>query len=234
MRRLAVPGLVFVTEGANPAKVRNIERFDVEVRSHGRDCVETEAHARAHAERRGMTYVSPYNDPRVVAGQGSVGVELARQLDTIDTVFVALGGGGLIGGIASILKSVHPEVQIVGCSPENSCVMIESVRAGKILDVPSSPTLSDGTAGGVEAGSITFDLCRDLVDEFVTVTEDEIAGALRECLDAHHMLIEGAAAVPLAAWTKIGSRFAGRHAVVVLCGANIDLDTLRSVLNTRP
>jgi threonine dehydratase len=143
------------------------------------------------------------------------------------TLSLSLGGGGLISGIAGYLKSGPTEV--IGCSPENSKVMIESVRAGAILDLPSLPTLSDGTAGGVEAGSITFDLCREYVDAYVTVTEDEIAASLREFIGTHHMLIEGSAGVALAAFLQ-RDEFAGKNVVIVLCGANISVETLRMVL----
>ena len=181
-------------------------------------------------KRMGLAFVSPYNDLQVVGGQGTLGIELARQAPGLEVVFVALGGGGLISGIAAVLKSLNPNVQVVGCSPENSQVMIQSLHAGKILDLPSQPTLSDGTAGGVEPGSITFGLCQELVDDLITVSEDEIKAALLAFLDIHHMLIEGAAAVPLAALLKHKARFAGRQAAVVLCGANISLETLKSVL----
>ena len=137
----------------------------------------------------------------------------------------------MISGIAAYLKSVQPGVQVVGCSPENSQVMIQSVRAGRILDLPSLPTLSDGTAGGIEPGAITFDLCRELVDDYLTVTEEEIKASLRLFIGGQHMLIEGAAAVAIAAYLKSCQRFAGRNVVIVLCGANISLDTLRDVLN---
>jgi threonine dehydratase len=194
------------------------------------DTAVTEAHARQYARDNGLTYIPPYNDLQVIGGQGTIAVELARQLDRIDAVFVALGGGGLISGIAGYLKSIHPDVSIIGCSPQNSQVMIQSIRAGKILDLPSRPTISDGTAGGVEPGSMTFDLCRDLVDDYEVVTEDEIKASLRQYLQIHHMLIEGAAAVAIAACLKLGSRFAGKNVVVVLCGANISLETLKTVL----
>ena len=157
-------------------------------------------------------------------------MELAGQLDRIDVVFVSVGGGGLISGIAGYLKAIRPDVRVVGCSAENSQVMIQSVQAGRILDLPSLPTLSDGTAGGIEPDSITFELCRTLVDEFVTVTEDEIMGTLRSFIDAHHMLIEGAAAVAIASYLKTADRWADRNAVIVICGANIGCETLRRIL----
>jgi threonine dehydratase len=229
---LDTSGIVFVPEGSSPAKLRAIERLGAEIRVHGSDCVQAESHARHYAAENGMAYVSPYNDPQVIGGQGTIGIELARHLDRIDAVYVSLGGGGLISGIAGYLKSVRPGVQIIGCSPEHSQVMIQSVKAGRILDLDSLPTLSDGTAGGIEAGAMTFDLCRDLVDEYVTVTEDEIKASLRLFIDMHHMLIEGAAAVAIASYLKTRARFAGTHSsvVIVICGANISRETLKRIL----
>jgi threonine dehydratase len=229
-QRIDVPSVVFMPETALPGKVQALESSRAEVRLSGQDCIEAEAAARRYAAERGVAYLSPYNDAQVIGGQGTVGLELARQLDKIDAVFVSLGGGGLISGIAGCLKDVQPGVQVFGCSPENSRVMIESVKAGRILDLPSLPTLSDGTAGGVEAGSITFELCRRLVDSYVTVTEEEIVDSLRLFLETHHMLIEGAAAVAIASLLKLRERVAGENVVVVLCGANIDKDTLKGIL----
>lgn len=229
-RLLDASATVFVTVSASLSKVQAIERLGAEVRHYGEDCAVTEVHAREYAARNRMTYVPPYNDPQVIGGQGTIGVELAHQLDEIDAVFISLGGGGLISGVATYLKSVHPDVQIVGCSPENSPVMVRSVEAGRILDLPSLPTLSDGTAGGIEAGSITFELCRELVNAYVTVTEDEIKASLRLFMETHHMLIEGAAAVAIASYLKTRDRFTGNNVVIVICGANISPETLKEVL----
>ncbi len=228
--KVGASGIVYMPEDTPASKIEAIRGLGAEVRFAGRDCVDAEAAARALGEREGVTYISPYNDPLVVAGQGTIAFEMVDQLDRIDAVFVALGGGGLISGIAAYLKSVRPDVRVIGCSPANSQVMIESVRAGEILDLPSLPTLSEGTAGGVEAGAITFHLCRTLIDDFVAVTEEEIAENVRLFIDKHHMLIEGAAAVPVAAYRRMGDRFAGQRVAIVICGANIPLETLRKVL----
>lgn len=228
--RAGIPSTIFVPEGASPVKMAAMHRMGAAIRVHGRDCVEAEMHARTYAAENGAVYISPYNDPQVVGGQGTVGVEIARQLDRVDRVFVALGGGGLISGIAGYLKALDGGVRIYGCSPENSCVMVRSVRAGRILALESKPTLSDGTAGGIEPGSITFDLCRKLVDEYVLVSEAEIARALRSFIESHHMLIEGAAAVALAAFHKVACGGNDARQVIVLCGANIAPETLKSVL----
>jgi len=230
LAKLAAGGIVFVPDNASAAKVQAIERLGAEVRCFGDDTAITEGHARRYARDNGLTYIPPYNDVQVIGGQGTIALELARQLQRIDAVLVALGGGGLISGIAGYLKSICPDVEIIGCSPQNSQVMIQSIKAGKILDLPSLPTISDGTAGGVEPGSITFDLCRELVDNYEVVTEDEIKQSLRQYLQIHHMLIEGAAAVAVAACVKLGNRLAGKNVVVVLCGANISLETLKAVL----
>ena len=223
-------GVVFVPENASRTKVEAIERLGAEVRHVGNDCSETEAYARQYAKKNKMTHMPPYNDVKAIGGQGTIAFELAKQLDQIDAVFVALGGGGMISGIGGFLKPQIPGVQIIGCSPQNSQVMIQSVKAGRILDLPSLPTLSDGTAGGIEPGSITLDLCRDFVDAYITVTEEEIKDSLREFIQTQHMLIEGSAAVAVAAFKKQADRFSGLNVVVVICGGNISLETLKTVL----
>jgi threonine dehydratase len=180
-----------------------------------------------------MAYVSPYNDPRVVAGQGTVGLELDRQLGDCDRVYVAVGGGGLIGGIGAWLREQRPGIEIVACSPQRSPVMHASLAAGRIVELPAHDTLSDATAGGIEPGSVTFSLCQRVVDRSVVVGEAEIASALRLVLERHHTLIEGAAACAVAGYLGDRDRPRGDAAAIVLCGANIGLDTLRAVLGAR-
>jgi len=230
LKKLGAPGVIFVPETAVESKVEVIHALGAEVRTVGGDPIEGEIYARRYAAENDLTYVSPYNDPQVIGGQGTIGVELERQLDNIDAVFVSLGGGGLISGIAGYLKSIRSGTKFIGCSPENSRVMIESVKAGKIVEMPSLPTLSDGTAGGVESGAITFEMCRQLVDDYATVTEGEIEDALRMFVRTHRMLIEGAAAVAVASFLKMRQRFTGKNVVIVICGANINVDVLKDIL----
>jgi threonine dehydratase len=177
-----------------------------------------------------MFYVSPYNDPQVIAGQGTCGIEIETSLPQADAVYVAVGGGGLVGGVASVLKAGNAAIRIVGCQPEASAVMAHSVEAGRILDEPSAQTLSDGTAGGIEQGAITFGLCSSLVDEFVLVSEAEIAAAMRQYIDYEHQLIEGAAGVALASMIKQGDSLGGQKVVVLVCGGNVGRDTLKRIL----
>lgn len=229
-RALGVKGTVFVPEHASPTKLEAMRRYGIEVRQHGDDSLLSELEARRYAGEHGLAYLSPYNDLDVVAGQGTIGVEIVEQLPGVEVVFVSVGGGGLIGGNASVLKAHNPAIHVVGCLPENSPVMAVSVERGAIVDMPSLPTLSDGTAGGIEEGAVTFALCQALVDEYVLVSETEIAAAMREIMEGQHLLVEGAAGVAVAALRKTQDRWQSKQVAVVLCGGNISLATLRSAL----
>ncbi len=229
-KQLNIPCTVFVPNNASEVKVAAIRSWGASIEVYGDDGLDAEREARAQADKGGLLYLSPYNDPQVVAGQGTVGAELSRQIDRIDALFIAIGGGGLAAGTAGYLKAVGREVMVVGCSPAASPVMHESVKAGLLLKLPSAPTLSDGTAGGVEKDAITFPLCRALIDRWVLVEEKEIAASMRIGLDEEHQLIEGSAGVALASAQKLASEFPGGVIVVVLCGGNAGVETLRRVL----
>jgi threonine dehydratase len=230
MQMIGVEGVIFVPENTSPAKIGAIRSYGGDVRFFGTDGLDTETHARQYADEQGMFYLSPYNDADVIAGQGTCGVEIATQLPDVDSVYVAVGGGGLISGVGSVLKSSAAEVRIVGCQPEASAVMAHSIEAGHVVDEPSQPTLSDGTAGGIEADSITFDLCRAVTDEFVLVSEEQIADAMRQFIDLQHQLIEGAAAVAVAAMLAQKDTIEASNVVVLICGGNVSRDTLKQIL----
>lgn len=228
--RLGVAAAIFMPESASPRKVAALRDFPVELRFVPGDAVNAELAARRAAEESGRVFVSPYNDPEVVAGQGSVAVEMLTQQPDLDTIFVAVGGGGLIGGIGSYLKDLpgfgkpgsSSPIRVIGCLPQNSPVMLASVRAGRIVEMDGLPTLSDGTAGGIEPKAITFDICRAVVDEWMTVSEEEIAAAMRLVYSETGEVIEGAAGVAVAALLQSGQRCAGKSVGVVICGGNID------------
>ncbi|RMH01558.1 MAG: pyridoxal-phosphate dependent enzyme [Planctomycetota bacterium] len=227
---LEVPVTVFVPAGAEPAKLARIRRLGAGVEIRGRDCVEAEAAARAEAAATGRTYVSPYNDPLVVAGQGTVGLEVVESWPEVEEVYVAVGGGGLAAGVAAAVKDKRPDLRVVGCSPSASAVMAASVRAGRILDLPSAPTLSDGTAGGLEPGAITFPLCRELIDDWIEVEEAEIAAAVLGLLERERILVEGAAGVAAAGLRRAAAGRSVGRAAVILCGGNLPRPVLRGLL----
>jgi len=222
---------IYVPDDASSTKLENMKQFGAKIEIHGNDCVLAEAKAREVADGSGKTYVSPYNDLFVMAGQGTIGVEIKSQCDGLDAIVISVGGGGLIGGTASYLKTVWPEILVIGCSPENSAVMLHSIKAGKILDLESKPTLSDGTAGGVEENTITFPVCCEVIDESVLVTEDEIKEAMVLYIEKEHQLLEGAAGTAVAALLKKKADLKGLRVGVVICGGNISLDTVRRFLN---
>ena len=227
--KLGIKARIVVPVGANAGKLEKIRTLGGAIEEYGDDSAVAERRARTLAEREGMVYVSPYNDLDVIAGQGTIGVELARRLPRIEVLFVALGGGGLLAGVAAYLKVSLPKLHVVGCSPENSAVLIESLRAGRILELESRPTLSDGTAGGVEPGTITFDLCRRLADELLTVSESEIAAAMRLVHRANGRMIEGAAGVAVAGYLRQAERWRGKTAVAIVCGGNVDPAVFKSL-----
>lgn len=220
---------IFVPEHAAPVKVAAMRDLGANVRLIGNDSVISEAAARAYAVEHNLPYLSPYNDPIIMAGQGTIAIEMIQQIPMLDCVIIAVGGGGLIGGMAAVLKALRPNLLIIGAQPINSAVMVESVRAGEIVDIPSDDTLSDGTAGGIESDSVTFANYRTLVDMTVLVSEAEIASAMRDYINSHHHLIEGAAGVALAATSKLGGFLRGRVVGVVACGAGIGLQRLNDV-----
>ena len=223
-------GTIYVPKNVKKSKVENIESFGSKVVKFGNDCLDSENEAIRLSKENNLTFISPYNDLDVISGQGTIGVEILEQNSEIDVVFITVGGGGLISGISSYVKSVNPKIKVIGCSPINSAIMINSIKKGKIINTESGDTLSDGSAGGVEEGSITFDMCRQLIDEFCLVSEDEIALQIKNALKIDEMLIEGSAAVAIASAIKMKSYLKDKNVAIIICGGNIGSDTLNKIL----
>jgi threonine dehydratase len=234
MQKLGTKGVIFVPEQTSKAKVDKIRSYDGDARFFGTDGLDTEQHAREYAEKNSMLYLSPYNDMEVVAGQGTCGIEILAQLPDVDAVFVAVGGGGLIAGVGAVLKARDPNIRVYGSQPKQSAVMMRSVEAGEIIDLESGATLSDGTAGGLEPGSVTFPLNVAVVDEWISVDEQQIADAMRLYMDEEGQTIEGAAGVAIAAMIERRDAVAGKNVVVIICGGNISDETLARVRSGEP
>ncbi|HIB34739.1 MAG TPA: threonine/serine dehydratase [Candidatus Marinimicrobia bacterium] len=230
MSILGIDGKIIVPDNVHKNKVDNILNLGGEVEYHGNDCLIAEERAQEISSNTGANYISPYNDPAIVCGQGTIGYELNQDLKNIDSVFVSVGGGGLISGIGGYLKSVQNQVKMIAVSPKNSCVMFESIKAGKQLDLPSEPTLSDGTAGGVEVGSITFALCQEIIDEFILVDEEDISEGIRLGIEKLHQLIEGAAGAAIAGFLQKKDDLKGQIVVIIICGGNISSEVIKLVL----
>jgi threonine dehydratase len=230
-RSLQLPCRVFVPAGAAAAKLARLRASGVELIECDGDPVRAELAAReAAAQTPGALLVAPYNDAQVILGQATLGLELLDDLqEPPDTLFVAVGGGGLIGGIALVVRERWPHTRIVGAMPEASPAMADAVAAGRVTSSPLRPTLADATAGNLEEGSITVAIAAALVDRFELIAEAEIAAAMRVALLEHHLAIEGAAALALAASLRDRDDD-GEHHLIVLGGGNVGAETLRTIL----
>ncbi|HEY6274416.1 MAG TPA: threonine/serine dehydratase [Terriglobales bacterium] len=228
-RRAGIAAEVYVSSHVSPAKVERIEKLGARIYRSGSEPLEAEMAARRVAEKSRKVFISPYNDLEVMAGQGTIARELEGQSSSLDAIFVAVGGGGLIGGIGAYLKCVSPQTEVVGCWPENSRVLYESIKAGRILEVPEQPTLSESTAGGLESDSVTLGVCRNVIDRSLMVAEDDILEVMRKVRKTKGWLMEGAAAVALAGFLKEPRRYSGKTVAVVICGGNVSPEVLRQL-----
>jgi len=229
-RAANVPVTAFVASAAPHHKLEAIRSLGAKLLTVAGTPLEVEQRARAHAESVGLPYISPYNDVEVVAGQGTIGMELLEQLTELDAVFVSVGGGGLIGGIGTALRHQRPRTRVVGVWPENSVDLLKRLRPDQVADATERPTLSDSTAGAIEPDSVTIDICKGVIDETVTVTEAEIAQAMRQIAESEHWIAEGSAGVALAGVVKRAAAYGGRNVAVVLCGRNIALDSFLAAI----
>jgi threonine dehydratase len=191
---------------------------------------DSEKVARQQSELLGKPYVAPSNDLDTMAGQGTVGVELVEQAPDLDAVFMSVGGGGLIAGVGTALKTLSPATRVVGVWPKASTSMLDSLNAGRIIETPAYETPSDGSAGAVEPGSVAFAVCREVIDEAVTVSEEEIAQAMRMVAEGERWMIEGSAGVAVAGLLQTASQYRGKKVAAVLCGRNIELEKFLAVM----
>lgn len=225
-------GTVYLPPHASEAKINALKNYPAILKYHGSNSLETELHAKQEAEEEGKVWVSPYNDLQIIAGQGTIAIELEQQLNQIDHCLITVGGGGLISGIGAYLKQTKPDCKIVACQPKNSHEMTLSLSEGKIMDMPEElETLSDGSAGGIEPESITFAICQKIVDECLLAEEPEIAEGIAFMIKNHKKVIEGSAAVTIATLINNKEKFVGSNVVLVICGGNIKLKSLKSILN---
>jgi threonine dehydratase len=219
------------SSSAKLERLRALETDAITVEVFGRDTDDTEAEARRRDQTGAAVYVPPYNDPDVIAGQGTVGAEILDAWPQVDVILVPVGGGGLIAGIGIWAKAVSPGVRIVGVQPSASPPMYAYLESGTTKPMPIARTLADGVAGNIERGSITWSLCHRLVDEMVVVDEEEIADAMRWAIDEQHLVLEGSAVLGIAALrANRASGLEGSRIAVVATGRNVDGDTLRRVL----
>lgn len=224
---------VLVGASVSPAKLERLRALETDyctVEICGRDSDDAEAEARRRDTEGMAVYVPPYNDADVIAGQGTIAAEILEAWPACDAMLVPIGGGGLIAGIGLWAKAVKPDLRLVGVQPSASPPMYAYLESNSTGPMPIAPTLADGVAGNIERDSITWKMCRQLVDQVVVVDEERIADAMRWAIQAHHLVVEGSGALGIAALQARLGGLAGRRVAVVLTGRNVDGETLRSLL----
>lgn len=220
---LNIPAHIYLPKTATQAKIENIQQYGARIIFHGDDCNQAEQFAKQVAMETNVDYISPYNDIDIVLGQGTVTYEIMQQLPELDQIYVPIGGGGLISGVASYVKSVKPQATVIGCLPENSPVMAESIKAGKIIDMQNLPTLSDATAGNIDHDSITFELCQQFVDQYLQTSEQQIITAMQFLNDKEKLWVEGVCGMVLACLYKQAEPIQSKNIVLVLSGGNVSI-----------
>ncbi len=229
-QELGIRAVVCMSTRVPSNKVESIRSLGAEVVLHGDSYDEAERRAVDVREDQGLTMIPPFDDPLIIAGQGTIGLELLEDLPELDTVLVPLSGGGLISGIALVVKAADPSIRTVGVSMERAPVMVHSLRAGKPIEMEEEPTLADALAGGIGLSNrYTFCMVQRYVDATMVVTEEEIAEAMAFALKHHHLVLEGGGAVALAAVLSGRAEQLGKNVAVVLSGGNVHIPTLLEI-----
>jgi len=230
-RQAGVACIICMSELVPQNKLEAIRALGAETRIVGKSQDEAEVEANRLVNEEGYTMIPPFEHPHVIAGQGTLGLEMLEQVPELDTVLVQLSGGGLISGIALAIKSQKPEVRIIGISMERGCAMYASQQAGKPVEVEELSTLADSLGGGIGLDNrLTFGIVHDYVDELVLLSEEEIADGIRHAYFKEQVILEGGGSVGIAALLA-GKVTPGNKTVVLLSGKNIDMELHRKIIN---
>lgn len=227
--RLGIPVTVVMPKWAPIVKVSNCRSFGAEIVLHGESFDEARAHAYALRDARGMTYVHGFDDPAVIAGAGTVALELLEDVKDLDAVMIPVGGGGLLAGCALAIKKLQPGVRIIGVEAERAPTLAESRKAGRVVRIDAKATLADGLAIA-EVGKLCFDIANPRVDDLVLVSERSIAMAVLRMMEMEKTVVEGAGAAPLAALMEHSLGLEGKRVALLVCGGNIDMTVVSKVI----
>jgi threonine dehydratase len=227
---LGIPATVVMPKYAPLIKIGNCQKLGATVVLHGKDFADAKAHALCIGDERRLAYIDGYDDPAIIAGQGTMGLEIVEQVPDLDAIVVPVGGGGLLAGVALAVKSLRPKVRIIAVEADHVASFSAALRAGKPVRIDIQPTLADGLAIA-EVGSNAFEIAASRVDGTVTVTEEQIAVSILRIVELEKGVVEGAAATPLAACLSGHlPELAGKRVVLLLCGGNIDPNVLSRVV----
>jgi threonine dehydratase len=231
-KELGFKAKIVVPTNTPKVKVDGIRQFGAELVQFGGTYPESERKAKEIARAEGLLYISPYNDELIVAGHGTIGLELLEQLPNVDVVVVPVGGGGLISGISIAVKGLKPTVQVLGVQSAAVPIMFESLKTGEIVKPHrhEAKTIAEGLSGGVEKGSITFEIVQQYVDDLFLVREESIRHAVYLLWENDKQVMEGSGAASVALLLENKDLFVGKKVVLVLTGGNIDESVFQAVL----
>ena len=227
---LGIKSTIVMPRSAPFAKISATRNYGGEVVLEGNFYDDAYAKAREIQALEGATFVHPFNDPYIIAGQGTIGLEMMEQQPDLDAILIPIGGGGIAAGIALAVKTMNPHVQVIGVQSQNAPSMYEAVKSNMIETVEVSRTVADGIAVA-RPGDLTFPLIQEYVDEIVTVSESDLAKAFLFLLETCNLIVEGAGAVAVAALRNLSERFKGKKVSAVLTGGNIDINMVESMMN---
>jgi threonine dehydratase len=231
-QKLGFSAKIVVPTNTPKVKVEGIKQYGADLLLFGETYPEAERKAKELAQNEGRLYISPYNDPLIVAGHGTIGLEIMGELPNVDVVLVPVGGGGLIAGISTAIKNLKPDVQVIGVQSEATPIMYESLKAGKIVPAHrhNPRTVAEGLAGGIEKGSITFTIAQQYVDEVMLVREETLRKAVYLLYTNEKQTVEGSGAAGVAMLLENKDAFSGLTVAAVLSGGNIDSSLLQGIL----
>jgi threonine dehydratase len=230
MRQRGRRATIYVAKDMDESRLSILRSHGLDLVVHGDGPWDAELEARRVGDEEGRIYVSPYNDPAVVGGQGTCGYEIREQWPEVEAGLFACGSGGLMTGSAGWLKHKNPDFRAYGVSPANSPVMAECIKADKMITMDVEPTLADTCAGNIDLDTITLEFARRHIDDMFLLSEDEIAGAVRLLFEQHRLVSEGSGALGVGGLVKHKELFKGKKVVAVVCGRNIDLEVFKKII----
>ncbi len=226
---LEIPVTVVMPKGAPLVKVANCRSFGAEIIQEGESYSEAREKALTLSKERKLVFISGFDDPAIISGAGTLGLEILEDVPDVDVVIAPIGGGGLIAGVGVAIKTIKPDVRLIGVEPKNAPTLEVSLRHGSVTQIPTKPTLADGLAVA-ECGKLCFDIARDVVDEILLVDEPQVAQAVLRLLELEKTVVEGAGAVPLAAAMNPAFDLAGKKVVLIISGGNIDVTMISKII----
>jgi threonine dehydratase len=225
-KKLGIKVKIYLPENTPSVKILALKHIGVELVIEGDEYIEAERNALKDSKYSGRVFVSPYNNWSVIAGQATIGLEMLEDNPELDTIIVPVGGGGLVSGVGSVWKQAT-NAKIYGVQSIASPVMYESSKVGKIIEIPLQESIAEGLHGGIEPGSITLEICKKCIDEYILVKETSIIDAMKFMLIKQHHILEGAGAVGVAALMEQSTKFKDKKVGVILSGSNIDENLLK-------